>query len=457
MQRLPVIANALLCVIAAAIFFAPPPAGAPVAAMHAAAVVVLTTGLWALGSLPELVTALLFFALATVLAIASPAVVFSGFTSTTLWLVLGGLFIAEAVRMTGLGRRFAALLFDRCAASYGALLCAVAVAGTVLAFFMPATVGRVLLLIPIVLALAERVGLERDSSGFNGLCILAIMVTFQSGSGILPANAPNLVLAGSAEALYKAHFMYAEWLWVMFPVLGLIKGFILVALVWRLFPARIVPVAKHTRHEPMSAAERRLVVILVLSLILWATDFLHGVHAGWVALAAAVACLMPGVGMLPPTSFNDVRLGSFFYVGAAIGLGALANASGLGALLGAVMQHTLHIEAGADFTNFMSLSLVAMLVGMITTNPAQPAVMAPLAAQFAEATGWPLNSALMTLAVGFTVLVLPYQVPPVVIGIRLAGVSMLAVLRLVLPLALISIVVLLPLEYLWWRIIGYFG
>jgi di/tricarboxylate transporter len=63
----------------------------------------------------------------------------------------------------------------------------------------------------------------------------------------------------------------------------------------------------------------------------------------------------------------------------------------------------------------------------------------------------------MTAAVGFTVMVLPYQVPPVVVGIRAAGISLRTTMRLGWPLLAISVVVLLPLDYLWWRLIGYFG
>ena len=425
--------------------------------MHAAALVLLTTGLWALGSLPEHFTALLFFALATVFAVVPPSVVFSGFASATMWLVLGGLFIAEAVRVTGLGRRFAGVLFGRFSGSYAALVAAVAVAGTALAFFMPATVGRILLLIPIVTAIAERVGFARGSNGHTGLCLMAIIISYQSGSGVLPANAPNLVLSGAAEALYGVHLIYAEWMWVMFPVLCFAKGVVLVALVYWLYPAAIKQQPAPPVPTPMSAEEWRLAVILAIALLLWATDFLHGIRAGWVALAAAVACLLPRVGMLPVKSFDDVRFGSFFYVGAAIGLGAVTNESGLGGLLGRMLLGSLNIQPGADFTNFMLLSLFATVVGMVTTNPAQPAVVAPLAGPFAEAAGWPLNAALMSIAAGTTVMVLPYQVPPAMVGIRVAGVLMRDVLRLVLPLAVISVVVLLPLDYLWWRLIGYFG
>jgi di/tricarboxylate transporter len=361
------------------------------------------------------------------------------------------------VRVTGLGGRFAAVLFGRFTTSYVSLIIAIAVAGTVLALFMPATVGRILLLIPIVSALAERVGFKPGSDGYNGLCMIAIIISYQSGNGMLPANAPNLVLAGAAEALYQVHFIFADWMWVMFPVLCLVKGVILVLMTCWLYPATITKAPAASALTPMSAQEQRLSLILLIALLLWATDFLHGIRAGWIALAAAVACLLPRIGMLSARSFDDVRFGSFFYVGAAIGIGAVANESGLGALLGRALQGSLNLQPGADFTNFMVLSLFATGVGLITTNPAQPAVVAPFAAAFAEAAGWPLNAALMTMAVGFTVMVLPYQVPPAIVGIRVAGLSMRTVMRLVLPLAFVSVAILLPLDYLWWRIIGYFG
>ncbi|HEV8519021.1 MAG TPA: SLC13 family permease [Burkholderiales bacterium] len=456
MPRLTSIFTAVICIGAAVIFFLPPPQGSAANTMHAAALLVLTIGLWALSAVPEYVTALLFFLLAVVLAIAPPQVVFSAFTSATMWLVLGGLVIAEAVTTTGLGRRFAGVLFDRYTSSYAALIVAIALVATALTFFMPATIGRMLLLIPIVVALAERVGLAPGSSGYNGLCLTAIVITYQSGSAVLPANAPNLVLAGAAETLYGVPLIYGEFLWVMFPVLALLKGAAAVALVAWLYPAQLKAQTAPPRLAPMSAEERRLAVILMIALVLWMTDAIHGVRAGWVALAAGIACLLPRIGVLPAASFNDVRLGPFFYVGASIGLGAVVHESGLGELLGRLLLGTLDLQPDSDFINFMALGILNAMAGLVLTNPAQPAVMSALAGPFADAAGWSLNAALMTVAVGFNVMLLPYQVPPVVVGMHAAGLSMRAALRFILPLAVLGILVFLPLDYLWWRMIGYF-
>ncbi len=448
---------ALACLFAAVVYFYPPPPGIDANVMHAAALMLLTVGLWATGAIPEYITSLLFFLLAVVLAVASPAVVFSSFASATMWLVLGGLIIAEAVGATGLGRRFAGVLFERFVGSYASLMIAVALVSTALAFFMPATVARMLLLLPIVVALADRVGFNPGSNGYNGLCMTAIMITYQSGSAILPANAPNLVLAGATETLYSVQLIYAEYLWVMFPVLALLKGAFVVLLIYKMFPAAVQPERAPPEFTAMSAAEKRLAVILVLALLLWMTDAIHGVRPGWVALAAGLACLLPQVGVLPPTAFNDVKFGAFFYTGASIGLGAVVHESGLGDVLGKSLLATLNLQPGADFTNFMSLSVLNVVTGALVTNPAMPAVTTTLAAPFAEAAGWPLAAAIMTIAVGYNVMLLPYQVPPVVVGMHACRLSIATAMRVSLPIAAIGIVVFMPLEFLWWRVIGYFG
>jgi anion transporter len=456
-RPLPVL-TAILVATAVTVFFLPAPAGVSAETMHAAALVLLVIGLWALGAVPEYIVGLIFFALAMLLAIAPAQVVFSGFASGTLWLVLGGLIIAEAVKCTGLGERFARFMLGRIALSYRALITAVVIVSSALCFVMPATIGRVLLLLPIMSAVAERLGLARGSSGYNGVMLAVMMASYQVGTAILPSNAPNLVLAGAAETLYRTPLIYAEYLLVQFPVMGALKALVIVLLICRLFPDETRSGAAAAANKPMSAEERRLTAILVAALALWATDFIHGVHPGWIALAAGVLALLPRVGVMPVTAFTEsVKFGPFFYIAAVLGLGGVMSETGVSAMLGEVAQSVLQIKPDQDALNFGVLTLLATFAGVLVTNVAQPALMAPLAGHFAEAAGWPLKAALMTMALGFTTLILPFQVPPVMVGVQIAGIRLRTVLRLSVPLMLVSFAVLLPLDYAWWRLIGYFG
>lgn len=444
--------------VAAAIFFMPPPAGVPVKVMHTGGLLVLVMGLWATGILPEALTALLFFALAVLLEVAKPEVVFSGFASGTLWLVLGGLVIAEAVRMTGLGERIARAALGTRVWSYPQLVTAAVLVAVVLAFLMPATVGRILLLVPILAAVAERHGLAPGTPGHSGVLFATIIASFQCGTAILPANAPNLVLAGAAETLYGVQLIYAEYLWAQFPVMGIIKGALIVVLVCWMFPAQTRGNGAAAELRPISGNEKRLAVIVLVALALWASDFLHGIRPGWIALGAAVVAMLPKIGAVPASIFQErVKFGTFFYIGGILGFGAVMLDSGLSKAIGDALLQVVRLERDADAASFITLSLLSTLASMIVTNPAQPALLSPLAGTFAEAAGWPLQAALMTMAVGFSTLLLPYQAPPVVVGMQMAGLRLRDALRLTLPLALISIFALIPLHYLWWRVIGYFG
>lgn len=450
--------TALVFALAVVVFFLPAPAGYSPQTMQAGALCILVIGLWALGAMPEHVTGLLFFLLAMVFAIAPPNVVFSGFASGTLWLVLGGLIIAEAVNCTGLGARFARYLIGRHTLSYRALIAAVVLVSTVMCVVMPATVSRILLLLPIMALLAHRLGLPPGSVGNEGVALAVIMTNYQVGTAFLPANAPNLVLAGAAETLYGITFIYGEWLLVQLPVMGVLKALLIIGLIWWLFPDETRAVETQEAPAPMSGEEKRLTVILLAAVALWATDFAHGVHPGWIGLAAGLATLIPRVGVMPVTSFTErVKFGPFFYIASILGLGAMMVETSLSRALGEAMQGGLQLQAGQDATNFAILTLLATLAGAFVTNVAQPALLAPLASHFAEATGWPLKAALMTIVLGFTTAIFPFQVPPVMVGVQIAGLRLRRVMRITVPLAAIGLVGLLPINYFWWRAIGYFG
>jgi di/tricarboxylate transporter len=73
----------------------------------------------------------------------------------------------------------------------------------------------------------------------------------------------------------------------------------------------------------------------------------------------------------------------------------------------------------------------------------------------ARAAELPLVTVLMTQVLGFSTIVLPYQLPPLVVGMQLGGVSMREGARLTLPLAAITLLLVLPVNYFWWRALGY--
>jgi hypothetical protein len=48
----------------------------------------------------------------------------------------------------------------------------------------------------------------------------------------------------------------------------------------------------------------------------------------------------------------------------------------------------------------------------------------------------------------------PFQTVPIMVGLMMGGVPAKSVLRLLVPLALVSLAVILPLQILWLRLVG---
>jgi di/tricarboxylate transporter len=412
---------------------------------------------WALGLFGEPVTSLVFFLLAILFHVAKPGVIFAGFASPAWWLVFGGSITALAVHTTGLGRRLAALLFGRVAGAYWRCVAAVAVAAVGLAFLMPSTNGRVLLLMPIVLAFAERLGLAPGRPGFTGLLLTAAAASYMPPTTILPANVPNSILLGAADQLYGVKLTYGPYLLLHFPVLGALKTAALVGLVCRLFPERQkLGTGAAPALGPMSPEERRLVIVLAGSLLLFATDFLHGISPAWVSLGAGIACLMPGIALVTPREFSErINLTTLIYIAGILGVGAVVADSGLSQRASEHLLAIADLAPGETLRDVAVLCLIGAGLGALTTLTGVPAVLTPLAGEFAAATGLPLLTVLMLQVPVFSTVFLPFESPPIMIALQLGGVGIRPASRLCLALAAVTLLVLFPIDYLWWKLLGY--
>ncbi|MDR5652265.1 SLC13 family permease [Ruixingdingia sedimenti] len=422
-----------------------------------AAVVLVTLALWSTGLIPPFLTALIFFAAVLIPGLAAPDLVFAGFGSAAVWLIVSGFVIGAAIAGSGLGARMAEALVPLVGHSYPRLVAVLTLAAMALGFVMPSSVGRAVVLVPVGMALAERLGLAKGSNGRIGVAVALTLACNMPSFAILPSNIPNMILAGASEGQHGVTFGYLSYLALHYPVLGLLKSALTVVLVVVLFPDRIVAKGLTAAgRNPVSAEEKRVALILAATLALWMTDRLHGIGPAWIGIATAAALLLPRIGAVAPKQFNaSVDFGMVLFVAAALALGAVVNASGLGAVAGGFLQAVLPLHPGASFTNFLSLSGMAGLMGLVTTTPGVPTVLTPMAPDLAAATGFTLEAVLMTQVIGFATVIFPYQVGPFVMAMQLSGERLGHLLRVTLPLAALTFVVLMPLDWLWWRMLGW--
>jgi len=418
-------------------------------------IVGITIVLWATSLLPEFITALLFFTAAMIAKIAPADVIFGGFASSAFWLVFSGFVLGVAIRKTGLADRAARALSAKLTDSWVLMVASVVLLSYALAFVMPSNMGRIVLLMPIVAAMAKRASIADGSRAWFGLALAVGFGTFQLSATILPANVPNLVMSGAAEGSYGIHLNYVPYLLLHTPVLGILKGLILIGLICWLFPGSPKHPQEVSAPEPMGRDEKRLAWLLAVVLVMWVTEGWHGIGPAWTGLAASLVVMLPRIGFITGEEFSaGVNMRTCIYVAGILGLAITVTQTGIGSAVGEALLHLMPLDADKPFTSFLALTGITTALNFIMTANGVPALYTTLAQSFSDATGFPLLSVIMIQVLGYSTPLLPYQASPIVVAMGLGKVPAKAGMMLCLTLAVATWLVLLPLNYLWFSVLG---
>ncbi len=305
--------------------------------------------------------------------------------------------------------------------------------------------------------MCDRIGFGAGSPDRAGIVLAAGAGSVYPSFAILPAAVPNLGWLGAVESIHKLKITYGEYLIYNFPVMGTVAILALPFIIFGLFPDEAGEGAEIERTEG-SPEQTRLIIVLVAALGLWLSDFAHGISPAWIALGASVLCLMPRAGVVATNIIvGKVSYAPWFFVAGVVGMGAVVAKAGLGTYLSAFLFDIVPLHPGEDLINFFKVGAVGMAMGLATTVPGQPAIMTTLAADVAATTGWPLKSVLMTQPISWSMAPFAYELPPLILAANMGGVSMRRLARLLLAMAALTWIAMMPLQYLWWKALGYFG
>jgi len=329
--------------------------------------------------------------------------------------------------------------------------------GILFAFLIPSPIGRVLLLIPIALNISNYFGFKKGSNGHTGIILAVISGTVVPAFAILPANGVNMILAGMSETQFQILILYGDYLFVNFPVFGILKALVIIVLILMFYPDKPKKnkTAKLIAIGPVSQKEAVLSIIIIILLALWMTDFIHKISPAWIALGGALLVLLPGFQIVGIQEFNEkINYASLFYIAGILGIGGMVSHTGLGDVLAHKLITSLPLAEDKPFLDYVLLSLSSSFASILTTLPGVPAVMTPISESLAQVTGLPIKTVIMTQVLGFSTTFFPYQIPSVVVGLQIAGEKLSVSAKLFFALAVITFIFLLPINYFWWKALG---
>ncbi|WP_072385307.1 SLC13 family permease [Hyphomicrobium sp. CS1BSMeth3] len=433
----------------------PPPAGTP-NAMTGLAIVAFTVALWATAALPALHSGAIFFALALATNIAPTIPLLSGFWSNAAALVFGGLMIGGAAERTGLGRYVARALMSG-VATYPRFIAGVLIGSGALSFIVPTTMGRLAITLPILMAAAKEAGYAPGSRGYIGIILTAVAGNYLTSYAILPANLTNIIALGALEGMGVPTLQYGPYLLMCLPILGIVKGLLFWAAVCLLLPAPPPQVDTATEESPnaLSPAARRLAVLLSITVLLWMLDFVHHIKPGWIALAAGLVCLIPGLALARLEDAVDLnKLTSVFSLAAVLGVATVLTHSGAGTMIAQGLTQLVPASGATPVYGFMLITVAASVIATFATVVGAIAIVTPTLPAIEAASGLPMTAGIIAELTGLQALFFPFEAVPVMVGLMMGKVAAPSTLRILILLAVTGLIVIAPLQIAWLKILG---
>jgi anion transporter len=387
---------------------------------------------------------------------------FLPFAEPTIWLVFAGMVLSLLLSETGLGVRLADLFLPWLATgSPLRLLAGLHLLGLAAAFLVPSGVVRVLLLMPIGIALCRALDPNQQDTRLAGAVALSIVCgTYYGGCAVLTGSVPNLVVAGQLQAETGRVVYWGEWLLWMFPVVGILRTALSVTVIWAFWGRRMKRLAHGGRTPetsagvPLSRSQRLTLLLLLAGVALWATDVVHGLAPVSVGLALVLVATIPGWGPLPAERLRQINFPFFFYIAALFGIGEVLDGSGFNARMVQAVMTLLPDAGGHWFGAHLALTLTALPLDFLMDIAAVAAVATPsLLHVGAEAGLSPLGSA-MSVAMATTVAFLPYQAAPFMVALGFGTLRVRDLSLAMLLISTLSILILCPLCILYWRVLG---
>jgi len=207
----------------------------------------------------------------------------------------------------------------------------------------------------------------------------------------------------------------------------------------------------------MTGIEKRTAFWVILAIILWMTDTIHGIDIGWVTLWIAVMMAMPVIGdVLTPKSWGGVPVQTLLFLTAAVAIGRVGGATGMNAwiaktALPATVPENMFV-LGA-FITVVSI-VIHMCFGSVI---AVMGIVIPAMLTFTESMG--INS-IIPVMIAYTTInchfVLPFHNLAILVGTGeengMYGEK--ECMRMGIPYTAVLFILTLVIELPWWKVIG---
>lgn len=369
---------------------------------------VLAILIFAFDLLNQTITAIALPLFYAVTGLADTSVIFSPWSQSIIWQMLGGFIVANTFIRIGLLKRIASKCIMLTGGSYKGLIFGIGIAGIVLNIVIPG--NAIIPLAAFAFGVVKSLGLKKSREAS------AIMVASAVAS-LMPLNiffSSSYFLAGvSAQEVFgPLSISWPNFLWTNLPMLLIYILFFL--LLPRIFkPEQPLEVNKEVFSEELksmgklSGAEKKALIICLIIFIYFLTSNLHHMDVMWGFVFGAILLFVPGINIGSAEDVTHANYSVIFFAAACMGIGSVASALGIGKL---VINLLLPVLSGVNQSGFLILTWLFLFVCNFLMTPISMYTTfgAPLAG-IAVSMGIHPDALLFTMLQGGDAIILPYE------------------------------------------------
>ncbi len=391
------------------VYLLPSPPGLTESGNLGLTVLVFAGSLWILEPLPIQVTGLIIPVSLVATGLLSAEEAFAPFAAPVVFLILGSLFLAEALRKHGITRRIALDLIVRCEGNSKLLLLAVMIVSGLTSMWIFST-AVVAMLMPVCLTIATRVG-EENRQRFVTVLLMALVISSTLGalSTILGASS-NAVASGALAQ--EIPWSFLDWMKYGTPL-----AFVFLPSAWLILVVTVYPaidridtelVKKQLQEEGnLTGAEKGIFYVLLIAIFLWVigpylNDYLFFPNdlTNSAIISLCAAGVLFGADIISWQDARQVNWGVYLIIGAGLSLGKGLHVSGLSEWFATSLAYVIQ---GYPYLVMISVLIpLTTLISNTVNNTTVVAILAPVMADTATTLSLSVTELMLPMAFGAT-------------------------------------------------------
>ena len=322
---------------------------------------------WTFEPVPIGLTAVILLVLMLVFGVVDESIVYSGFSSPAVFLIIGGMMLARGVNDTPLTKRIAYIFLSKWGGTAKGLLGSIIIIPQIQSFFIPTAAVRATLLLPITLMSLDTIG-EKAKGNLGKMILLgAAFGGTISGTGVMTAAIGNILTVELLNEFLGIQITYIQWFAYTFPI-----WIILIPVVWVTLQ-KYFPLTEEEKSFPhvkedikrklddlgrLKLEEKKCLGILIIIVALWFTEPIHGLNSSVPALIGVVLMALPGIGCTNWDNMVKINFDTVLLIGVTLSLGYAFNRSGAASHIG----ESLSVEWILDLLSSPILAVITILI-----------------------------------------------------------------------------------------------